>query len=48
MNCLKCPNYWKTDIDETQCNKCGINKTIADVLPVMPPLIMKSEVKNNG
>ena len=23
MNCLKCPNYWKTDIDETQCDKCG-------------------------
>ena len=19
MNCLKCSNYWKTDIDETQC-----------------------------
>ena len=23
MNFLKCPNYWKTDIDETQCDKCG-------------------------
>lgn len=23
MNCLKCPNYWKTDIDETQCDQCG-------------------------
>ena len=23
MNCLKCPNYWKTDIDETKCDKCG-------------------------
>ena len=23
MNCLKCPNYWKTDIDETACDKCG-------------------------
>ena len=23
MNCLKCANYWKTDIDETQCDKCG-------------------------
>jgi hypothetical protein len=23
MNCLKCSNYWKTDIDETQCDKCG-------------------------
>ena len=23
MNCLKCPNYWRTDIDETKCDKCG-------------------------
>lgn len=23
MNCLKCPNYWKNDIDETACDKCG-------------------------
>lgn len=23
MNCLKCPNYWKTDIDETLCDGCG-------------------------
>ena len=23
MNCLKCPNYWRTDIDETMCDKCG-------------------------
>lgn len=23
MNCLKCPNYWKTDIDEKQCDECG-------------------------
>ena len=23
MNCLKCPNYWKTEIDETTCDKCG-------------------------
>ena len=26
MNCLKCPNYWKTDIDETKCDKCGSAK----------------------
>ena len=26
MNCLKCPNYWKTDIDETQCDKCGTHE----------------------
>lgn len=23
MNCLKCPNYWRTDIDETKCDQCG-------------------------
>ena len=23
MNCLKCDNFWKTDIDETKCDKCG-------------------------
>ena len=24
MNCLKCPNYWKTDIDERKCDQCGV------------------------
>jgi uncharacterized OB-fold protein len=24
MNCLKCPNYWKTDIDEHKCDQCGV------------------------
>ena len=23
MNCLKCENYWRTDIDEDKCDKCG-------------------------
>lgn len=23
MNCLNCPNFWKTDIDETLCDGCG-------------------------
>ena len=23
MNCLKCENFWKTDIDEAKCDKCG-------------------------
>lgn len=23
MNCLNCPNYWKTDIDENLCDNCG-------------------------
>lgn len=27
MNCLKCLNYWKTNIDETQCDKCGTQET---------------------
>jgi hypothetical protein len=48
MNCLKCPNYWNTNIDEVKCDQCGADKTIADVSPVMPPLIMKEEVKHNG
>ena len=30
MNCLKCPNYWKTDIDETQCDKCGCSADPVD------------------
>jgi uncharacterized OB-fold protein len=24
MNCLKCANYWKTDIDEAKCDQCGV------------------------
>lgn len=43
MNCLNCPNYWRTDIDETKCDKCGGDKTIADISPIMPPLILKKE-----
>ena len=27
MNCLKCPNYWRTDIDETKCDQCGCETT---------------------
>lgn len=22
-NCLTCPNFWKSNIDETACAKCG-------------------------
>lgn len=40
MNCLKCSNYWQTEVNETQCEKCGKGKTIADVIPIMPPLIV--------
>ena len=27
MNCLKCENYWRTDIDESKCDKCGCETT---------------------
>ena len=23
MNCLKCENFWKSNIDEHKCEKCG-------------------------
>lgn len=36
MNCLKCPNYWKTEIDETACDKCGCDTS------------KESEEKKNG
>ena len=25
-NCLKCENFWKSDIDERKCDKCGCGK----------------------
>ena len=37
MNCLKCPNYWQTDIDETKCDQCGGETTLKE-----------SEEKGNG
>ena len=40
MNCLKCPNYWKTDIDETQCDKCGCGAETTNQ--------KESEDKNDG
>jgi hypothetical protein len=40
MNCLKCSNYWRTDIDETQCDKCGCGAETANQ--------KESEDKNNG
>ena len=43
MNCLKCPNYWKTDIDETMCDQCSGDKPPFE----MPPLRVESEVKSN-
>ena len=48
MNCLKCPNYWKTDIDETMCDKCGGDKPPVEMPKEMPPLRVESEVKANG
>lgn len=38
MNCLKCPNYWRTDIDETKCDQCGC-ETVEQ---------KESEVEDNG
>ena len=40
MNCLKCPNYWKTDIDESKCDKCGCDAENAEQ--------KESEVEDNG
>lgn len=34
MNCLKCPNYWKTDIDENLCNGCGTHGSVATATEV--------------
>ena len=42
MNYLKCPNYWKTKINESERDKRGADKTLADVSPVMPPLIISN------
>ena len=40
MNCLKCPNFWQTDIDETKCDKCGLRTAIAKT--------KEEEVKKDG
>lgn len=45
MNCLNCSNYWKTDIDEKECDKCGGDLTIADIWPSMPPLILSQKTQ---
>jgi hypothetical protein len=45
MNCLECSNYWKTKINESECDKCGADKTLADISPVMPPLIISNTEK---
>ena len=37
MDCLKCSNFWKNDIDETKCNQCGCETTPKE-----------SEEKENG
>jgi hypothetical protein len=38
MNCLKCENFWRTDIDEAKCDKCGCAE---------PNDQKESEVKSN-
>ena len=37
MNCLKCSNFWQTDIDEAKCDQCGCETTFEE-----------SEEKENG
>ena len=36
MNCLKCPNFWETEINEVKCSKCGCDTS------------KESEEKKNG
>ena len=31
MNCLKCENFWRTDIDEAKCDKCGCEQKESEV-----------------
>ena len=26
MDCLECPNYWRTNIDESLCEECETHK----------------------
>ena len=41
MNCLKCSNYWKTNIDVTMCDKCGTQENETNINP------KESEDKDN-
>ena len=36
MNCLQCENFWKSNIDESKCDKCGCEQKETE------------EAKNNG
>ena len=38
MNCLKCENFWRTDIDECACDRCHLRATTTE----------ESEDENNG
>ncbi len=44
MDCLKCPNYWQDNADESKCDKCGAESTFADFyieyFRQLPPLII--------
>ena len=40
MNCLKCENFWKADIDEAKCDKCVLRTAITKT--------KESEEKENG
>ena len=45
MSCLNCENYWQNTVDETKCEKCGEGRVLADVSPVMPPLVLEMKKK---
>ena len=48
MNCLKCPNYWNNEVDETKCDQCGKDKELVDVVDEMPPLLAGEETLVRG
>ena len=43
IDCFHCPNFWADETDENLCDRCNGHKTIADISPVMPPLIIKEK-----
>ena len=47
IDCFHCPNFWADETDENLCDQCNGHKTIADIPPVMPPLIIEREEMTN-
>lgn len=41
MNCLECVNYWRTNINEIQYDKCGTQESATNINP------KESEDKSN-